>query len=588
MVKTCLVLLGVSLVATTSVSGRVQSTGAAKKNPCKPAFASPEVTTSFSDIFCEPPEFVKLPLPVTRGAIPDWMLGTLYRNVPAQFNFGEDQVEHLFDAMGQLQAFHFENGTHAYVESKFMKTRSYVTMNEEQAFSWIGAYTYPFPGPAFPGNGTSSSSTRSKKQQPKQTDKKKKEHAHWAENNDVSLLYLGGRYFSITDAPTLFEWNASTLDTLTPNMCQWNDTLSAQSSPTHGQMDMHTKEYFNVVGNAHDDLFGPNKHANFTFWKANSTALKETDPSRWGRTVVGSVETGNLSYTHSLGLTRRNVVWMENPLYFDLVDILLSKPPIRSLVRDGKDKVPMRMHAVDRKTGEHKVASVPGFGCMIHTGNTFEDEAAGTITYDTVRFPDCNIYDALETIKILSKLEEATAIVSNAYLFRCVMNLTDETASCTEIIPDNVQGFPWWNKQFHMRPYRYAYTTSTWGASNPQGMSTGVLKKVDVLQGKVVQNFTKPGYVFTEAIFVPKNRSLCTFGEDTGACAPTAEDEGALMSVVFNTIENRSEIWALDARDFSTLFEIDLPFTVPFHFHGIFCGLESERDSTGDRFCLWN
>lgn len=288
---------------------------------------------------------------------------------------------------------------------------------------------------------------------------------------------------------------------------------------------------------------------------------------------------------------------MENPLNWDVIALILKAPPIRTLITDKTKTVPMKMHAVDRITGEHKVATVkgPGIGCMLHNGNGFEDEAAGTITWDSVQFPGCNAYDSMTMDNLLSNVNHSSDILKKAYLVRCVMNVgagatgadgDQGEAACHKIIEEGTQEFPWYNKQFHMRPYRYAYTITAWGTP-PQDVSTGIIRKVDVVQGKTVLNYTKPGHVFTEALFVPKNKTLCTHGEDTGACHPSAEDEGALLSVVYNAVTDRSQILALDAKDFSTIFVIELPFTVPFHFHGIFCE-PMGASSKADRFCLWN
>jgi carotenoid cleavage dioxygenase-like enzyme len=97
---------------------------------------------------------------------------------------------------------------------------------------------------------------------------------------------------------------------------------------------------------------------------------------------------------------------------------------------------------------------------------------------------------------------------------------------------------------------------------------------------QTVANFAPEGHLLTEAVFVPR--------DETAAPTASNEDDGALLTLAFNTKTKKSTIFAINATDFSELFAVELPFGVPIHFHGIFCKELQQGVAPQDRFCLWN
>jgi carotenoid isomerooxygenase len=59
-----------------------------------------------------------------KGTIPLWLKGSLLRNGPGKFNFGDDKYKHLFDAAALLHRFNIANGKVTY-QCKFLKSESY-------------------------------------------------------------------------------------------------------------------------------------------------------------------------------------------------------------------------------------------------------------------------------------------------------------------------------------------------------------------------------------------------------------------------------------------------------------------------------
>ena len=121
----------------------------------------------------------------------------------------------------------------------------------------------------------------------------------------------------------------------------------------------------------------------------------------------------------------------------------------------------------------------------------------------------------------------------------------------------NANEFPRINLQRTARPYRYAYI-----ASNPLGQQSGLqqrISRVDLETGKAASHdFAPDGYV-GEPVFIPTGTS----GE---------EDDGIVVTLVFDTRDNCTAIVALDARDLTArpLFTAKLKHHVPFSLHGVF------------------
>ena len=67
----------------------------------------------------EHPERVKLENIV--GEVPTWLEGSMFRNGPGQYEYGDDQFKHIFDPSAIVQKIAFENGEVFYQVLLFRK-----------------------------------------------------------------------------------------------------------------------------------------------------------------------------------------------------------------------------------------------------------------------------------------------------------------------------------------------------------------------------------------------------------------------------------------------------------------------------------
>ncbi|HEY7890426.1 MAG TPA: carotenoid oxygenase family protein [Steroidobacteraceae bacterium] len=104
-----------------------------------------------------------------------------------------------------------------------------------------------------------------------------------------------------------------------------------------------------------------------------------------------------------------------------------------------------------------------------------------------------------------------------------------------------------------MRHCRYAYTTGI----DVEHIRPQPLYRHDLETGNVLRHDFGPHLVPSEAVFVPR-------------AADGPEDDGCLLSYVYDTDADRSSVVILNAHDFAGEPQavIELPLRVPLTFHG--------------------
>jgi carotenoid cleavage dioxygenase len=121
-----------------------------------------------------------------------------------------------------------------------------------------------------------------------------------------------------------------------------------------------------------------------------------------------------------------------------------------------------------------------------------------------------------------------------------------------EVIDDRGQEFPRLDERLTGRKHRYGY-----GAAFGDGIEHGPAYKHDLDAGTSEAHHYGPGRVTLEPVFVP-------------ASDDAAEDDGWVMSYVYDAATDRSDVVIVSAQDFTgePVATIHLPQRVPFGFHG--------------------
>jgi carotenoid cleavage dioxygenase len=122
-----------------------------------------------------------------------------------------------------------------------------------------------------------------------------------------------------------------------------------------------------------------------------------------------------------------------------------------------------------------------------------------------------------------------------------------------ERLDDRGQEFPRVDERLVGKPHRYGYCAAV--DSDP--IDHRGLVQHDLERGTATPHDFGPGRAAGEAVFVPR-------------AADAAEDDGWLLSLVYDAATDRSDLVILSAQDFAgePVATVHLPQRVPFGFHG--------------------
>jgi beta,beta-carotene 9',10'-dioxygenase len=76
------------------------------------------------------------------GNIPEWLVGSLIRNTPAQYEIKDRSYRHWFDGLAMLHSFAFENGRVSY-RNRFIRSKGYLENNETGEIKFLEFATNP-------------------------------------------------------------------------------------------------------------------------------------------------------------------------------------------------------------------------------------------------------------------------------------------------------------------------------------------------------------------------------------------------------------------------------------------------------------
>jgi len=176
---------------------------------------------------------------------------------------------------------------------------------------------------------------------------------------------------------------------------------------------------------------------------------------------------------------------------------------------------------------------------VFHPMNAY-DEADGKIVVDLARWPKIFDQDRLGPTEGPTRLERWTIDVTRGSV-------------TTETLDDRGFELPRVDDRLVGRPHRYGYAPVIGG---PYEWGRWA-RKYDVVGGRVEEHDYGQGRASGELVFVPRS-------------ADAAEDDGWLLSTVYDASSDRSDLVILDARDFTgePVATVHLPQRVPYGFHG--------------------
>ncbi|RKP33798.1 retinal pigment epithelial membrane protein-domain-containing protein [Dimargaris cristalligena] len=132
------------------------------------------------------------------------------------------------------------------------------------------------------------------------------------------------------------------------------------------------------------------------------------------------------------------------------------------------------------------------------------------------------------------------------------------------------------NPAYHRCSYRYVYGIAHQDAQSVNPGFWDALKKVDMLREEDTLVWYEPGCYPGEPVFVARSAASLVSGDDSSSAdipmvSVGAEDEGYIISVVFDSQREQSFVLVLDAANFMEVCRVALPHVIPLSFgHGSF------------------
>ncbi len=467
------------------------------------------------------------------GKIPAFVRGSLLRIGPALFEDADGPFDHHFDGLGMWHRFHFSDTGVSY-RNRFAKSESY---KRYQASGKV----------EFSGFGTGC--------QPGVRERLMKEAAEGAPPNvnaGVAFSKINGRLVAMTDGSTIpMFFDGDSLET--EELLMWDDPLQRvdcagnavkswrmRLTTAHSHMDPVTGDYINYF-----TQLGGKKPSYNLFWIRRGSTQREP---------MAYIETDTPAYTHAFSVTENYVVLPESPLVVDTEKLAAGVPIARAMHWANRG---MRLYVIRKSDGTlvRTFEVDPIF--VMHTLNAFERN--GELCVDLCAYSDKeHVFDLFLDPAMRQPGGKFAGLRfpelrSHAKLTRYILPLNGGAARKELLSDKTVELGTVDYGRVNGKPYRCGYLT---GISTRDPGYYDQISRVDVQTLKTL-TWSQPGLYTGEPIFVAN---------------PHAKnpDEGVLLSLIFDSKNERSFLQLLDAETLGEVAQVRLPHHIPAGFHGLF------------------
>jgi all-trans-8'-apo-beta-carotenal 15,15'-oxygenase len=348
--------------------------------------------------------------------------------------------------------------------------------------------------------------------------------------SNTSVVMDGDRLLSLWEGGPPFGLDPATLDTR--GIETFGGAVKAFSA--HPKVDPDTGELFN---------FGIDYGARTTL-----------TPYRLDKGVATRLPPVTLPYpvmNHDFVVTSRYLAFCIGPILVSPLKFLLGFSSFDGALHwEGKRPTLILLVPRDGR-GTPRIIETDAF-FQFHFANGFEED--GALVLDLARYPDyLTIGQALRDY-----WRSPWPSRGMASLVRLRVDLATGKVESRTYDTGTANEFPRINPAWSGKRQRYAYI-----ACNPSDRASGLqqqLARVDLETGAVARHDFGPDGYPGEPVFIATDR-------DGGA-----EDDGVVVTLVFDAVRQGTDIVGLDARDLGArpLFAARLKHRVPFSLHGTF------------------
>jgi len=478
----------------------------------------------------EPTEFHDIPLSwTTNSTVPAWLYGTFMKNGPGQKSFGdEDRYYGQYgDSWAKIHKITFNEGRLTY-SGRMLESKNYVKCRD--AGKIVPSVTF---GPIRPNDWSLAEDITA--------------NMNGNVNPNVAFHKLGpesdpeGVYIATTDIQTAVQFDPHTLEGMGELTLNAGGVRLMLTSSAHWRREV-----------------GADTSLNFYISLSMLTNQYHLSLYRYGSTwndrhQIAFFDIPYLSLIHQISNTPNYAVIMFYPVSIDIMEMLQNNfHPIEATIKMDE---PTTFYLVDLRDGsviDGFESWDPALVYATHHANAYEED--GEIILDV----SCNPWDSLKTsldVDIVLNWEETGATQSQSHMKRIRLDLATKDVVVEEW--DNELGtsfintfdFPIINPQYTGIKHRYVY-----GWAQLDYWHDYLIKK-DLEDSANDLTWFLPSHYPHETIFVPNPDAV-------------SEDDGVLITVVFDGARETSYLLLLDGITFTEINRADLPFMIPFPVHG--------------------
>jgi len=444
------------------------------------------------------------------GEIPLDLKGTFFRNGPGLLDINGQKIAHPFDGDGMISAIAINNGRARY-RNRYVQTEGYLA--EKKA----GKILYRGFGTQKPGGWLANIFDL----QPKNV-------------ANTNIIYWGGKLLALWEAGQPHSLDPKTLETI--GLDDLDGLLEpGQAFSAHPRIEKGKNGKGDVLVN-----FGVRAGLSSTI------TIFELDTEgkllkRHAHTIPG------FAFLHDMAITPNYCIFFQNPLTFNSIPFLLGFQGASECLKFSRD-LPTKVILIPRNGGEMKVLETET--CFVfHHANAWEEEGEiylESFCYDS--FPEIDSKTGF--------LETDLEALPPSQLWRFKMNLSGETVE-PQIVESHPCEFSCVRGDRVGQPYRYLYLGAA-AAPKLNAPLQGVTK-IDWQTGERQMWSEAPRGFMGDLVFVPRSGG-------------TKEDDGWLLSLMYNAAYHRSELLIFDARDLTSgpVARLKFKHHVPHGFHASF------------------
>lgn len=454
-----------------------------------------------------------VPLDQVKGTLPAAVSGTFFRIGPGRNKIGNQTFGHWFDGDGMLHSVSFRDYGVVY-RNRYVRTPKYLAETKANKIV-MRSFGHNAPGGIRKNIGRLPANCA-----------------------NTSLIYHGGKLLALWEGGRPWQLDPATLDTIGEH--DYDGKLGKFNAfSAHGKVNPRTGVYYN---------FGirPSFKPKSALTGKGAIDLYKIAPSGY-LVEKGSFEVDFLSFCHDFALTENYMVFFQSPIAMKSPAPWLAGLIPFDRAISWRPELGMKIYVVRTSDfGVEKVFTVNDPFVAIHFSNAWETQD-GKLEIDLTRFEDFSVNELLRDVFHSSGSD------FGGTFWRYSLDLKSGRMDASKY-QDALSGeFPQWDHRFSTQPTSVMYAAC--GMSSDSPFFDGV-ERIDTDTGAVISHALGEGRFTSEAMHV----------------SPRAEDEnqeGWLVSMVYDARKHLSEVVVFDARTLEEVAIVPLQNHVPFGFH---CG----------------